>query len=227
MIETACSRRSMVLTARRLTSLIFVPPRSRAWTPNNISTTTPAGSPRRLTCPLWATAGSVGCRCRRSTPGSARTAVRADPGVDRRHWQLTEPEVAQSGQVSLRGLPAGVVVEVLFGVQARLRGGTKIKDVNLRAVSTMLRRVQAVSVMAGQPESLPARPARALFTAIVRDARRALADPGRERAGDVWDLALFGHCGRLSFTGISQPWLADAAKVLSLIHISEPTRRTP
>ena len=142
-----------------------------------------------------------------------RTAVRADPGVDRRHWQLTEPEVAQSGQVSLRGLPAGVVVEVLFGVQARLRGGVKIKDVNLRAVSTMLRRLQAVSIMAGQPESMPGREDRALFTAIVRDVRRALADPSRERAGDTWDLALFGHRGRLSFTGISQPWLADAAKV--------------
>jgi hypothetical protein len=47
---------------------------------------------------------------------------------------------------------------------------------------------------------------------MVRDVRRALTDPRRERAGDNWDLAVFGHRGRLSFTGISQPWLARAAK---------------
>ena len=47
---------------------------------------------------------------------------------------------------------------------------------------------------------------------MARDVRRALTDPGRERAGDSWDLAVFGHPGRLSFTGISQPWLARAAK---------------
>ena len=47
---------------------------------------------------------------------------------------------------------------------------------------------------------------------MARDVRRALTDPARERAGDNWDLAVFGHRGRLSFTGISQPWLARAAK---------------
>src|SRR5450759_3180816 len=41
----------------------------------------------------------------------------------------------------------------------------------------------------------------------------ALTDPGHERAGDSWDLALFGHRGRLSFTGISQPWLTPSAQV--------------
>ena len=30
--------------------------------------------------------------------------------------------------------------------------------------------------------------------------------------GDNWELAVFGHPGRLSFTGFSQPWLARAAK---------------
>ena len=33
-----------------------------------------------------------------------------------------------------------------------------------------------------------------------------------EQAKDTWDLAVFGHPGRLSFAGITQPWLRQAAK---------------
>ena len=62
------------------------------------------------------------------------------------------------------------------------------------------------------PAGFPAEPARSLLTALARDARRALADPGSEQAKDIWDLAVFGHPGTLSFTGITQPWLAEAAK---------------
>ena len=47
---------------------------------------------------------------------------------------------------------------------------------------------------------------------MARQVRRALADPGSEQAGDTWDLAIFGHAGRLSFAGITQPWLREAAK---------------
>ena len=35
-----------------------------------------------------------------------RTAVAADPGTDRQHWQATQPAVSERGQVSLRGLAA-------------------------------------------------------------------------------------------------------------------------
>jgi integrase len=142
-----------------------------------------------------------------------RKTVSAEPETDERHWRLTQSAVTVGGQVSLRGLPALVVVELLFGVQQRVRGGAKIPDVLLRAVCDTLRREQAVTCAACPTGCVPGKPARALFTAITRHVRRALADPGRERAGDSWDLALFGHRGRLSFTGISQPWLAQAAKV--------------
>ena len=135
-----------------------------------------------------------------------------DPGVDQRHWQLTQSAVSEGGQVSLRGLPPLVVAEVLFGVQQRTRGGAKITDVDLRAVCDTLRRRQAPTVEACAVECVPGRPARALLAAIARQVRRALADPGREQAKDIWDLAVFGHRERLSFTGISQPWLRQAAK---------------
>ena len=46
----------------------------------------------------------------------------------------------------------------------------------------------------------------------MRHVRRALADPGSEQAKDIWDLAVFGHPGRLAFTGITQAWLRQAAK---------------
>ena len=141
-----------------------------------------------------------------------RNTITADPHTDEQHWQLTQSAVSVGGQVSLRGLSPLVVVEVLFGVQQRVSGATKITDVNLRAVCDTLRREQVPAIAACPVQRVPGKPARALAGALARHVRRALADPGRERAGEVWDLALFGHPGRLSFTGISQPWLAEAAK---------------
>ena len=142
-----------------------------------------------------------------------RTALAAEPGLDEPRWQLVQPAVSQCGQVSLRGLTPLVVVEVLFGVQQRVRDGAQIKEVTLRAVCDTLRREQAATIAACPVERVPGKPARSLASALARHARRALTDPDHERAGEVWDLAVFGHRGRLSFTGLSQPWLADAAKV--------------
>ena len=141
-----------------------------------------------------------------------RNAVTADPGIDQRRWQLTQPAVAEGGQVSLRGLALPVVVEVLFGIQQRVRGGAKITDVTLRAVCDTLRREQVASIGGCQADRVPGKPARSLLRALVRDVRRALTDPRREQAGDTWDLGVFGHRGRLAFTGIAQPWLREAAK---------------
>jgi integrase len=141
-----------------------------------------------------------------------RTAVVAEPDTDQRCWELTSTAVSEGGQVSFRGLPPLVVVEVLFGVQQRVRGGAKVKDVSIRGVCDTLRRQQAPTVGAGTTEGVSTKATRVLLAAVARDVRRALTDPARERAGDDWDLAVFGHPGRLSFTGISQPWLARAAK---------------
>lgn len=141
-----------------------------------------------------------------------RTALVAEPGTDERLWQLTCSAVSQGGQVSLRGLAPLVVVEVLYGVQQRVRDGAKVTDVLLRAVCDTLRREQTPTIAACRVECVPGKPARSLAVALVRHVRRALTDPGRERAGQDWDLGVFGHRGRLSFAGISQPWLAQAAK---------------
>ena len=141
-----------------------------------------------------------------------RTAVTAEPAIDERHWALTQSAVSEPGQVSLRGLSPQVVVEVLFGVQERVRGGAKITDVGLRAVCDTLRREQVSAIGACEIERVPGKPAKSLLRALARDVRRALADPGAEQAKDTWDLGVFGHPGRLSFSGIAQSWLAEAAK---------------
>jgi hypothetical protein len=143
-----------------------------------------------------------------------RNALRTDPQLDSRGWQAQESGVAEPGQVNLRALPVLVVVEVLFGVQQRVRGGAKITEVELRVLCDGLRRRQAASVTTDRAEITRNKSVRALRAAFTQHVRRALADPGSEQAKDIWDLAIFGHRGNLSFTGISQPWLAQAVKTV-------------
>jgi len=141
-----------------------------------------------------------------------RTAQHAHLGLDQRRWQARESGVAEPGRVNLRALPVLVVVEVLFGSQQRIRGGAKITDVDLRVLCDALRRQQVASVAADEVEPVLTRPVRSLRNAVSRHVRRALGDTVSEQGKDTWDLALFGHRGYLSFTGIAQPWLAGAAK---------------
>jgi integrase len=143
-----------------------------------------------------------------------RTSFAAVAGADQEQWDLACPAVAEPGRVSLRGLAPLVVVQVLAGIQYRVRSqGAKIKDVNLRAVCDGLRRQHAASAVTADPEQVTAgKPARALLRAFARHSRLALADPAREQLADTWDLAVFGHPGGLSFAGITQSWLREAAK---------------
>jgi integrase len=139
-------------------------------------------------------------------------AQRAGIRTDEQWWRATEPGVAEPGQVNLRALPPLIVVEVLAGLQARLRDGLRLTDVVLRAVGDTLRRQQSASARDCDPGLAPGKRARSVLRAFARDVRRALADPGSEQAKDTWDLAIFGHPGTLSFTGITQPWLARASR---------------
>jgi integrase len=142
-----------------------------------------------------------------------RTSFAAVAGTDQEQWDLACPAVAEPGRVSLRGLPPLVAVQVLTGIQYRVREqGAKITDVSLRAVCDGLRRQRAVSAVTADPGQITGKAARSLLRAFARRARLALADPAREQIADTWDLAVFGHPGGLSFTAITQPWLREAAK---------------
>jgi integrase len=139
-------------------------------------------------------------------------AHQAHADLDEQRWRVRESGVAEPGQVNLRALPVLVVVEVLIGLQTRVRDGLRLTDVVLRAVCDTLRRHQIASIQDCAPSLAPGKRARSVMAAFARDARRVLADPGVEQDKDTWDLAVFGHPGRLSFTKITQPWLASAAK---------------
>src|SRR5262249_26089119 len=128
-----------------------------------------------------------------------RIAAQADPGLDPKWWRARGSAVAEPGGVSLRGLPPLVVTEILFGIRQGTRGGAKIADVDLRAVCDALRRQQATTICECRAGHVPSRPVRSLLNALTRHVRRALADPGSEQRKDVWDLAVFGHRGNLSF----------------------------
>jgi len=172
--------------------------------------------------PLPPLPGCLVLACTRAADGAAgycnthyqrwRVIRRSSPGTGEQSWRGTEPGVAEPGQVNLLALPALVVVEVLAGLQTRLRGGLRLTDVVLRAVGDTLRRQQATSVRECDADLAPGKRARSVLRAFARDARRALADPGTEQGKDIWDLAVFGHPGTLSFTRITQPWLVAAAK---------------
>jgi integrase len=160
--------------------------------------------------------------CTRAADGAAgycnthyqrwRVAQQGSGMVDEQWWRATEPGVAEPGQVNLRALPVLVVVEMLAGLQTRLRAGLRMTDVVLRAAGDTVRRQQAISIRDCDPGLVPGKRARSVLRAFARDARRALADPGSEQSKDTWDLAVFGHPGTLSFTTITQPWLAAAKR---------------
>ena len=57
-----------------------------------------------------------------------------------------------------------------------------------------------------------AREKHTVLAALARHAGLATADPETETAKDVWELAVFGLPGRLSFTAICQPWLRETVK---------------
>ena len=67
-----------------------------------------------------------------------RIVTGTDPDHDMARWQLTDGEVTEGGQVSLRGLPPLAVVQVLFGIWQRTRSGAKITDVALRGACRAL-----------------------------------------------------------------------------------------
>ncbi len=141
----------------------------------------------------------------RDWPDAARA------GLGRRLWEATAPAVAEGGLISLRGLTPLVVTEVLYGIQQHTGAGTKISETVLRSMCDELRRQQATAIAGCDPGKLSTNP-RALLTAAARHVRRALASPDTEYAKDVWDLAVFGHGGTLTFARITQPWLRQAAK---------------
>jgi integrase len=139
-----------------------------------------------------------------------RMARDTDPGLDEQRWRRTAPGVAERGEISMRGLPALVVSQVLYGLQQRTANGTKTVVTSLRRVCDLLRAEQVSSIEDATIITLPAQ--RTILDQLTVHCRRLLLDPEQERLKDVWDAAAFGQNGTLTFTRISQRWLREAAK---------------
>jgi integrase len=142
-----------------------------------------------------------------------RTARTHNPLPDETRWQATEPAIGRGGEVSLRGLPRLVVAELLVGLQQRCRiNAVKTSDAVLRALCNDVRARQVDSLTDYVPGDDRDLEFTGLANCLIGHARRALSTPETEVTQDEWDLAVFGQNGTVSFTGISQPWLREAAK---------------
>jgi len=142
-----------------------------------------------------------------------RALRRGEPDLDEQHWRVTEPAIGRGGQVSLRGLPPLLVAQVLFGLQQRCRiNAVKTKEATLRALCDDLRRQQVGSLSEYVVADGRDLEFKGLASGLAAHAGRALSTPESEVGKDEWDLVVFGHSGTVSFTGISQRWLREAAK---------------
>jgi integrase len=141
-----------------------------------------------------------------------REALKADPGLDAQQWRQAQQPAGVGGVVSLHGLPPLVAVEVLSGLWQRTREGAKTEPTDLRMACRALARQQVTSVADCDAGRVRGSTVPHLLRALSRHVRLALADPEAEQAQDIWDLGVFGHRGRIDFTGITQRWLRESAK---------------
>jgi integrase len=140
-----------------------------------------------------------------------KAASKASPGLEAGQWQERELPVPEQGQVSMHGLPPLVTVQVLSGLWHRTREGARTDDSSLRMACRALAAQQVTSI--GECDTSIVRGnAGPLLRALARHVWLALASPQAEQAEDLWDLAVFGHRGKLDFTAITQPWLRESAK---------------
>jgi integrase len=148
---------------------------------------------------------------------------RAGEQPDEAAWRLTEPPVPRAGQVSLAGLGLAVVTEILFGLQQRTRQGVRTHDAILRSVSNDARSQRVASLADMTVPASRGKGYESVVNTLITHARRGMSGPETETAKNVWDMALFGHRGRLPFTAITQPWLRETAKIWAAADL--PRRR--
>jgi hypothetical protein len=133
------------------------------------------------------------------------------PEADELRWRRTEPAAVDRGQVSLRGLAPRLVAEVIYGLQERTRRGIRTPSHHLRPLCTAALAEQARFLDDITTTSLAAGTV-SLHKSLSTLARRQRLSPDTERIKGEWDTSAFGQSGILRFTGLTQPWLREAAK---------------
>ena len=172
----------------------------------------PATGPCHVrSCPRDRTSRTRYCEAHQYQLRTARDA--AGGTLDEEQWRAVASPVPVRGQVSFRGLPARLAAELLFGLQQRTTDGLSTRLHVLRALVEDLRGCGAVCLDPGWQASGPmAREKGQIGRSRARYMRAAAGDTAGEMAKDVWDLAVFGSAGTLTFTAIRQPWLQQSVK---------------
>lgn len=143
-------------------------------------------------------------------------ALRANPGLDETLWRKMITPISENNEVSLRGLPEPLRVEILYGPQERVRAGIRTRATVLRSVVNLAREQRDVTL-----ERVVAPPTvkqvGCLRTSILQFVQRSGLHVESEITKDVWNWSVFGtgH-GHLRFDRITQPWLREAAKRLAM-----------
>ncbi|MGY0062951.1 tyrosine-type recombinase/integrase [Streptomyces sp. LZ34] len=136
-------------------------------------------------------------------------------GGDEEAWRRTARAIVTDREVSLRGLPLRVVAELLYTLQVRTAKEVRTRDYYLRPLCDQLRAGHSPSLEAfteahGAKVSAQTR---SILAVALPALKRLGTTPETERHHDVWDLAVFGHSGRLDFTGLHQRPMREAMKV--------------
>lgn len=125
--------------------------------------------------------------------------------------------------VVLTGLSELARNEMLFGIQASIRGGRRSPVTVLRTTVQAIRESGCNSMRLLDLAAV-AEPSRWFIAQALQALDRANRSRETERDLDVWDLTVWGHRGWISFVGatgmsrdkparpIVQPWLRQAAK---------------
>jgi hypothetical protein len=100
-----------------------------------------------------------------------RVARGANPDFDRQSFEEGASGVVEPGQVNLRALPPLVVLEVLFGLSERMRAGSKLTAVDLRALCDTARSHRVSELAEIDPVWLATKAARSLKRGFARDVR--------------------------------------------------------
>jgi hypothetical protein len=161
-------------------------------------------------CPRQRTSQTSYCEAHQYQLREARR--EAGGSLDEERWCAAASPVPVHGQVSLRGLSPQLAAEVLYGLQQRTRDGLTTRLHVLRAMVEDLRHSRVASLEGWQPAGAMMREKGQISRSLARYARAAAGDTAAEMAKDVWDLAVFGSAGTLTFTGIRQSWLRQSVR---------------
>ena len=167
----------------------------------------PPCGPCRVTACVRDRDGTSGACCR-AHAGRRAKARKAGPGLDEQRWRATTAAIARPGLVSLRGLPPGLITEILSGLQQRCAAGRRTSRKLLRTICDDMRRQQVATIA----EFTPGNVQRPVAGSFLPPRRRADASAETEKAAGTWDLALSGHGGRMTFTAITRDWLRETAR---------------